>query len=521
MKRFSRFILPSSLVVGVFLIPQSLLASATAQDTLSGQVTYVNQLTDVQPTDWAFQALQSLVERYGCISGYAEQTFRGNRLLTRYEFAAGLNACLERVSQLLASTANLVKQEDLQALQRLQEEFAAELATLRGRIEALETRTATLETQQFSTTTKLIGQVIFAVNAGDFVGDRIIDPTERVLADQNPNPTVLYRVALDFNSSFTGTDLLKIRIDTGSNGANDNVTGVLEPNFGSVLDYSVKPPNDGNFGIGRLYYTFQPIKNLSVSIGPDIRTTDYVDRNSYTNLSFRDFSTLALVNNFILFPINGPSAGATIDWNLGKFSIRTLYAAADAANPGNRQQPLRGTSSFTRVLYPNSVTNPAALGDRGLLGSTYQGTVEVEYAPSRNLAIRLQYSGGEVFDNRFDVFGVNVEVRLTPGIAIFGRYGVGKYDNTVFGDVNLDYWMAGIAFPNLFTEGALGGVAAVQPLIASEIGNATQTNFEVFYNLPINDNIRFTPIIQLITNAGNQNANGTIVTGTLRTVFSF
>jgi len=52
-----------------------------------GQVTSVSQFSDVQPTDWAFQALQSLVERYGCIAGYPNGTYRGNRALTRYEFA--------------------------------------------------------------------------------------------------------------------------------------------------------------------------------------------------------------------------------------------------------------------------------------------------------------------------------------------------------------------------------------------------------------------------------------------------
>ncbi|HBL15110.1 MAG TPA: hypothetical protein DD379_27705, partial [Cyanobacteria bacterium UBA11162] len=46
-------------------------------------------------------------------------------------------------------------------------------------------------------------------------------------------------------------------------------------------------------------------------------------------------------------------------------------------------------------------------------------------------------------------------------------------------------------------------------------------NFEAFYNFPINNNIRVTPLIQVITNPANQDANGTIVTGTLRTVFSF
>ncbi|MHC5728428.1 MAG: iron uptake porin, partial [Nostoc sp.] len=95
------------------------------QNSLS-QVTSVSQFSDVQPTDWAFQALQSLVERYGCIAGYPDSTYRGNRALTRYEFAAGLNACLNRVNELIAtSTAGLVSKQDLTTLQRLQEEFSA------------------------------------------------------------------------------------------------------------------------------------------------------------------------------------------------------------------------------------------------------------------------------------------------------------------------------------------------------------------------------------------------------------
>ncbi|OUL17398.1 hypothetical protein BV378_38485, partial [Nostoc sp. RF31YmG] len=69
-------------------------AENSPQEQVMSQVTSVSQFSDVQPTDWAFQALQSLVERYGCIAGYPNGTYRGNRALTRYEFAAGLNACL-------------------------------------------------------------------------------------------------------------------------------------------------------------------------------------------------------------------------------------------------------------------------------------------------------------------------------------------------------------------------------------------------------------------------------------------
>src|SRR5919199_1040438 len=63
----------------------------STNDTVE-QVNSVTQLSDVQPTDWAYEALRSLVERYGCIAGYPNGTYRGNRAMSRYEFAAGLNA---------------------------------------------------------------------------------------------------------------------------------------------------------------------------------------------------------------------------------------------------------------------------------------------------------------------------------------------------------------------------------------------------------------------------------------------
>jgi hypothetical protein len=98
----------------------------------TAQVTSVSQLSDVQPTEWAFTALQSLVERYGCIAGYPNGTFRGQRALSRYEFAAGLNACLDKINELISTgLADKVNKEDLAALQKLQSEFALELASLK------------------------------------------------------------------------------------------------------------------------------------------------------------------------------------------------------------------------------------------------------------------------------------------------------------------------------------------------------------------------------------------------------
>jgi porin len=487
--------------------------------SLENPVTSVSQLADVQPTDWAYQALQSLIERYSVVAGYPNRTYQGNLAMTRYEFAASLNAALERVNELIAAgLADQVSREDLVTLQRLQQEFAVEVSTtLRVRIDSIEARAAELEANQFSTTTKLTGQAIFAVNGGSFSGESIVDPTGVEIADDDPNTTVLYRTALDFNTSFLGTDLLKIRLDTGSNGSLDNAAGVLEPNFGSVLDFSVKPPRDGELGIGRLYYTFIPFQDLSVTLGPAIVPTEYLDRNSYANLSALNFTTQALVNNYILFPINGQSSGGVIDWNPnnGSLTLRAMYVAADAANPNN-QGLVRGVSPFMRLLYPEGGDSPS-----GIFGDPYQGAIELEYAPSRAFALRLQYSGGSAFNHQFDVVGANFELALSRRLGIFGRYGYGSYDDTAFGDINPNYWMAGVAFRDLFLPGALAGIAAGQPFIESAVGNATQTNMEAFYNFPLNDRLRIAPLVQVITNPANQGANGTIVTGTLRTVFSF
>ena len=172
---FAIAILINALLIDITLaLENETLEENQNYDHAIAQVTSVSQLSDVQPTDWAFQALQSLVERYGCIAGYPDGTFRGNRALTRYEFAAGLNACLDRVNELIATaTAQGVTREDLATLQRLQAEFATELVTLRGRVDTLEAATSELEANQFSTSTKLVGELITYL--GDAFGENASD----------------------------------------------------------------------------------------------------------------------------------------------------------------------------------------------------------------------------------------------------------------------------------------------------------------------------------------------------------
>ena len=489
------------------------------------QFTSVSQLSDVQPTDWAFQALQSLVERYGCIAGYPNGTYRGNRALTRYEFAAGLNACLNRVNELIATaTTNLVSKEDLATLQKLQKEFAAELATLHGRVDALEAHTSELSANQFSTTTKLTGEVILAVTGGSSGNSGIrnsnttpgVSPSGDLNQRGDANPTVVARARINLSTSFTGKDLLFMQLQSGNGGQTAGVLG-QDPGLGGNvrfntfdLDYSNAGPS---VALNYLFYKFPLSQDLQVSLGAVDAVNNYVDINNYFQDEAASFSSTFFKNNPLLFPVPG-GAVASVNWNPdgGAFSLHGVYAALSAQ-------------------FPNQTSD----NNQGLFGAPYQGTVEMEFAPKKgNFAVRLQYTNASVNQRDYNIGGVNAEWAATPKIALFGRYSFGSIDGRVRGSfdgfantsftsttLNPATWMVGAVFPDLFIQGAKGAIAVGQPFIESNVGNSTQTNMEAFYRILISENISITPDLQLIFNVNNNSANSMITVGTIRTVFNF
>jgi hypothetical protein len=540
------------------------------------QLTSVSQLSDVQPTDWAFQALQSLVERYGCIAGYPNGTFRGNSAMTRYEFAAGLNACLDRVNELIATaTADMANKQDLETIQKLQAEFSAELATLRGRVDALEARTSELEANQFSTTTKLTGEVIFAVSGGGSGSKPVLGADTNTLGLTVPanfprtpeyqrgafkpprngravsstgdaNTTFNSRVRLNLITSFTGTDRLLTRFEAGNGGGFLNTSAkdfraapTLQSNYGNVglgtfANEYAGVPNELELSV--LRYDFNVSKDLRVSIGPAMQVEDHVDKNSYANNEAVDFSSTFFINNPLIALINLRKGvpGAAFDWNPGQgaFSVRGLYLAANGA------EPLTGPSN------PNGV--PPLPTRRGLFGNPYQGIVELEFAPKRGnakgpLALRLQYTNGYYGNRTGYTLGANAEWAFSKNAGVFGRYGYGgisliqgvagssintftNIESSLNNDVvtyNPNTFMFGFSFRDVFKPGVIAALAVGQPFIDNKVGNSTQTNFEAFINFPVTNNIRITPDLQLIFNPNNNSANDTIVVGTLRTVFNF
>ncbi len=115
----------------LMLAPLSLgMIAATAAPSMA-QVTSVKQLSDVQPTQWSYQAITNLVERYGCVAGYPNGTFQPGQPATRAELAALTNACLDRITEFQSAA-------DAALAAALRAEFAKEIGATNARVGALE-----------------------------------------------------------------------------------------------------------------------------------------------------------------------------------------------------------------------------------------------------------------------------------------------------------------------------------------------------------------------------------------------
>ncbi|MEG4634540.1 iron uptake porin [Microcoleus sp. AR_TQ3_B6] len=480
------------------------------QSGTMSQVTSVSQLSDVRPTDWAFQALQSLVERYGCIVGYPDGTYRGNRALTRYEFAAGVNACLDKITELIGSTGNLVTRDDLAILQRLQEEFAAELATLRGRVDGLEARTTELEANQFSTTTKLAGEAIFAVSDtfGDGVG----------LHDDKTSTNLGYRVRLNFNTSFTGRDMLRTRLQA-LNVANYGAATATGTNMARL---AFDGNDNSNFTLDELYYRF-PIGSATVFVGPKGLDLDEI---ADTVTPFNSTGTGALsrfgVRNPAVFR-GAQGAGASITFNLGSLRATAGYLAgdSDAPNPANGRGVFDG--SFSALGQIGFFSKPFDLAFTYTRKYNRAGDVGIMGGTGSSLANRPFGQAPTEADN----YGVQVNFKPSSRFQIGGWYGYTKAEQLRGGnnDATIQNGAITLALADFGRQGnLLGFVFGVPPKVTeSDVARNRNTSYhlEGFYRFQVNDFISVTPGVYVILNPEHNNRNDDIWVGLLRTTFSF
>ncbi len=505
------------------------LAQATPATSLD-QVTSVSQLSDVQPTDWAFQALQSLVERYGCIAGYPDGTYRGNRAMTRYEFAAGLNACLDRVNELIAAgTADLATREDLATLQRLQEEFAAELATLRGRVDSLEARTAELEANQFSTTTKLAGEAIFSL-AAPFGDDKAVQRGEAAGADGDLDDNIVFedRVRLTLNTSFNGRDLLRTRLEAGNASNFADATGTESARRGYEAD------NGNDIELNRLWYRFPLGDKTRVFVAPVGAINDFVNVN---NPTFESSGTGALNRFFRRNPAvyrleEEQIVGANINFS-DNIGIDVAYMTGDGESPA-QEQGFIGDGNYSALAQLNF-----GLGQNLDLALTYARSYYAggDGDDPETFANLSGSTGSDIAKRPFgqvattaDRFGASVNYKLGNKVSIGGWGGLvlaEAQSGPQEGDsADVWNWAVNLGLLDLGKEGSVLGFMFGMPPKAYVDGNNNDdpdTSYvaELQYRFPVGENVVITPGAYVVFNPNHVNDNDDVWVGVLRTTFKF
>jgi hypothetical protein len=489
------------------------------QNNNQGQVRSITELRDVSPGDWAYDALRNLVENYDCIEGYPNRTFRGDRPLTRYEFAAGLNACLDEIGM----TQPEISREEFDQLKRLVNEFEAELATLGTRVDNLEGRVSFLEDHQFSTTTKLQGEVAFTL--ADAFGDNV-----------NANTVFHDKVRLQLVTSFTGKDTLYTRLTAG------NLENTFADELGTQegrLAYDGYANN--NLVIDRLHYYFPVGDKLKVHLMPSLGGHHFYADTLNPGLEVGGgangaLSRLGERNPIYRQGLGNNTSGVGLRFDLGKnFEVSTGYLAPRGSDPGT---------------------------DAGFFNGDYSAMGQLVVKPSEDFKLGLTYIHSYNGDNfnvgtaipEFDFGGTGTNFANLSGIGVANNpvssnsYGVeafwdvspkfnlrawGGFTNAILhGLGNAEIWNYSLvmAFPDLGKEGNLGAlIVGTEPYMGginipggiAGFTNDVPLHIEASYKYKVNNNISITPGVIVLMNRNQNDNNPTAVIGAVRTTFTF
>ena len=524
------------------------------------QVTSINQFSEVKPTDWAYQALSNLIDRYGCVAGYPNGTFKGGQALTRFEAAALLNACLDRVTEVTDE------------LQRLINDFQKELSVLKGRVDGLDKRVGKLESTQFSTTTKLQGDTVFVIGANAFGGSQansFIPGQGQATAQPGTNAnraaagaTVFnYDLRLNLLTSFTGKDQLYTRLRSGNfvgspfNGSPYSLMA-LDRAFGGGNSGAASNLNNV-VQLDRLYYRFPIGTSFTGLVGPRGRNTEFLAITPFFYKSdLLDFFTLNGAPG-TYNKATGAIAGLMWKQNVKKgkpyFAASTSYVAPDAYNGDASTQASSTTGggilgdnskgSFTTQLGVAAPQWALAFGWRyGQCGQNFRrGTQfanQVESCGPTNAGVSTA-----AYSNNFALTGAWQPKKaggIVPSLNLGWGYTALAQSNLVNSAVpavnsaaNIgaaQSWTLGLQWADAFAKGNSAGMAVGQPQFATSLRNGRTPqdgNFawEWWYKFKVSDNISITPAIFYLSRPAGQftqpNQSNNVFGGLIQTQFRF
>ena len=464
--------------------------AAVNQYASTEQVTSVSQLSDVRPSDWAYQALNNLVDRYGCVAGYPNGTFGGAKAMTRFEAAALLNACLDRVTEVTDE------------LQRLIKEFDTELTVITARVDGLESKVGQLQATQFSTTTKLKGEATFVLGGVD---------NARLANGTNVGNTAFnYDLRLNFDTSFSGKDLLRTRLRTG------NFSSQPFGSSSSLFKLDKAESYANALQLDRLYYSFPALaKGVTLTAGALVRNTEMAWVPTAYKSDILDFFAVAGAPG-VYNKATGAGFGIQYAQPGKKGIVASLnYVAQNGSDSTKGEFNASGALNTLAQIGYRAPQYGIAFGYRNGTEGTRVRTFNGVAGNGGTLAAKQTSNN----------YSLNAYWQpKTSGIipSVSAAYGWNYVDGPATPNAATDSqtWMAGVQWADVFAKGNAAGFAIGAP------GNAEGLTkdalmWETFYRYKVSDNISITPSVFYVSNnQGLKNASSNYG-GVIQTTFRF
>jgi Carbohydrate-selective porin, OprB family len=540
-------------------------------DANAEQIEQATQASEVKPGDWAYKTLQALGTKYSC-----DNTLAGDKTLSREEFATSLNSCVTSMEQLIArrkprrsikkrrpaapsintpppapevlppapETAPVappapvepqVSQQDLDQLKQLVQSFGTELQGVDARLQALDAKLTALKAQSFSTTTKLAGEAIFAITG--LAGGPGNATRNTIFSD---------RVRLNFRSSFTGKDLLLVRLQsrnsTSFSGNPTGTTGVTNTFAGTNMARLGFEGNDENATtLHRLQYQLPVADTTKVFI--EAVGSEFND-NYYTFNPEHQAAGTGAVTRFgrfnPVYRLSGEGAGIGVDHKFSPgLGFVLSYAVPRVGGVETVNNPANGNGLFngSNVLFSQLTLKPSDDVSLGLIyARAYNSTGTGVSGANGSSIANNPFNGSPTSANHYSLAA---STNLSPQLVLSAWGGLTQARQETAAGNSADIWnyAATLAVKDFGSKGStLGFVVGMQPkLTGNSFFNAatpttpstrrvdpgTSLHIETFYKYKVSDNLYITPGILMLTNPEHNAANPTEYLGTIRTTFVF
>ena len=462
---------------------------------------FAQPFADVPTDHWAFDAIAELAAK-GIIEGFPDGTFKGDRGVTRYEVAMIVARILARIEAIkipapaAAAPAPQVTRADVQTIQRLVNEFRAELAALGVRVTAVEEELTALKGATSST--KVTGELDFryATFGANQVGGGVGGGGGGTLGTSWGEALLTF---VGKTGGATGT----IRLNLGNDGGVFSLGGTTAP--------ATVPGTEGGFDraqlefsyfgldwrVGRQTYQLGPVGLLFQEGWVGCVICEGVDgavvSGSFGPVGFELASFLHVQNQAGLVDVSPAMARATFDlsgWTIGGNFYRESVALSSTTNTGY-------SADLTGDLFPGfSLTGEWATftPGGGAQQTAYQATVAIDVSGMMGGGMSPKLSvwyknypavWGPVFPGScealcrslfqdLNVWGANLSVTLSPQLRPYIKYETGTQSTG-----NISEYEVGIR--SRITE-SVDGRVRYQSRTQAGVQNTDRYRVELFYS---------------------------------------